>query len=101
KEPKGGGVTMSYALQTSVLSLAQLRRLRFPTADGQRDAQRDAAARTVLAALGLAAVALSRQSGCDLRSRCVLVPADDDSRLELVANASDVQALRLSADDAL
>ncbi len=69
-----GGFTISIAVQTTVLSLATLRRLRFPL-DGNADSdpQVDFAARTTLAALGLAAAALARSDG-DLRSRCQLFP---------------------------
>jgi len=68
-----GGVTLTRAVQTTVLSLPALRRLRFPL-DGTRNAATDEAARTALAALGLCAAALVREQGCDLRSRCLLVP---------------------------
>ena len=67
-----GGFTISRARQTTTLSLAVLRRLRFPlngAADSDRDV--DLAARTALAALGLAAGTLAR-SDVDLRSRCHL-----------------------------
>ncbi len=67
-----GGFTISRAVQTTTLSLAVLRRLRFPlngTADSNHDI--DIAARTALAALGLAAGALARVD-TDLRSRCQL-----------------------------
>lgn len=70
-----GGATMDYAEQTVVLSLSALRKLRFPV-DGKTTPERDAAARTVLAALALAAAALAAESGFDLRSRCLLWPAD-------------------------
>ena len=67
-----GGFTISRAVQTTTLSLAVLRRLRFPI-DGTSDSQSqvDLAARTVLAALGLAAGTLARED-VDLRSRCHL-----------------------------
>ncbi|WP_437876867.1 type I-G CRISPR-associated RAMP protein Csb1/Cas7g [Sorangium sp. So ce513] len=74
-----GGVTMSHAVQTTVLSLGALRRLRFQTAcSGERlpAEQRDAAetaARTALAALALAAIVYHRDQGYDLRSRSTLV----------------------------
>lgn len=67
-----GGVTLAKAVQTTVLSLPALRRLRFPL-DGKREPSVDQAARTALAALGLYAAALTREGGCDLRSRCQLV----------------------------
>jgi CRISPR-associated protein Csb1 len=67
------GVTIGYAEQTTTLSLACLRRLRFPV-NGAPSADTDAAARTVLAALGLAAATLAFESGMGLRSRCLLWP---------------------------
>lgn len=83
-----GGVTCAYLRQTTVLSLPAIRRLRFgETVDGQRlegEERRAAehAARTAVAALGLAAIALLREDGYDLRSRCALVP---EGPLELEA----------------
>ncbi len=72
-----GGVTIDHALQTTVISLPSLRRLRFPLKPGERsDAKVDAAAQTALAALALCAAALARESGCDLRSRCQLFPTE-------------------------
>ncbi len=75
-----GGVTMDYAIQTTVMSLPALRRLRFPKdVDGtsiprERRLDAERTARTVVAALGLAAVALQRDEGFDLRSRCAFTP---------------------------
>lgn len=70
-----GGFTIARAQQTTVISLPVLRRLRFPP-PGQLDStpERDAAARTLLAALGLLAATLAAEAGLDLRSRCLLVP---------------------------
>lgn len=83
-----GGVTFDSALQTVVLSLPALRRLRFVTAlDGKPLEKRgpaEDAARVALAALALAAVVHQRAQGYDLRSRCLLVP-DGPLTLELVA----------------
>lgn len=73
-QPLPGGVTIDYALQTTVLSLPALRRLRFPLADGAASSEVDQAARTALATLALAAIAYQRREGYDLRSRCLLVP---------------------------
>jgi len=83
-----GGVTIDYAEQTTVLSLACLRRLRFPP-EGQawepteEQRRRDEAARTVLAALALCAAELAAEAGMDLRSRCLLWP-DGPRRWELL-----------------
>ncbi|MEM8784045.1 MAG: type I-U CRISPR-associated RAMP protein Csb1/Cas7u [Planctomycetota bacterium] len=68
-----GSATIAYADHTAVLSLPQLRRLRFPI-DGKLDVEVDRAARTVLAALSLVGLTLSLERGCDLRSRCLLFP---------------------------
>lgn len=81
-DSEAGGVTMSHAVHTVVLSMAGLRRLRFqqrsdggliPAAD--RDAA-ETAARTALAALGLAGIIYQRRNGYDLRSRSLLVSSE-------------------------
>jgi CRISPR-associated protein Csb1 len=70
-----GSVTIRMARQTTVLSLPALRRLRFPL-PGEKTPrpETDLAAHVALAALGLCAAALSKEQGCDLRSRCQLHP---------------------------
>lgn len=78
-DKRSGGVTVAYAEQTTVLSLAALRRLRFPVgSDGAPlgAAQRPAEilARTAVAALGVAAIAYQLDLDYDLRSRCLLIP---------------------------
>lgn len=79
---EAGGVTMSHAVHTVVLSLAGLRRLRFqqrsdgtPIPAGERD-RAETAARTALAALALAGVIAQTRNGYDLRSRSLLVPSE-------------------------
>lgn len=79
---EAGGVTMSYAVHTVVLSLAGLRRLRFqqrsdgqPISSDNRD-KAETAARTALAALALAGVTYQRRNGYDLRSRSLLVASE-------------------------
>jgi len=67
------GVTIEYAEQITTLSLICLRRLCFPV-NGTPSPDTDVAARTVLAALGLAAATLAFESGMGLRSRCLLWP---------------------------
>ena len=99
---KPGGITMAYALHTWTLSLTQLRRLRFPVEGhaeeqatppkdpddrkGDPADQRNEAARTVLAALALYALALRQEEGYWLRSRCELAP-EGPFTLELVGGA--------------
>lgn len=76
--PLAGGVTIDRAEHCVVLSLAALRKLRFPLEGKPYDARdpeqhaRDDAARAVLAALGLLATELATRGGMDLRSRCLL-----------------------------
>ncbi len=67
-----GGFTISKAVQTTVLSLPALRRLRFPIGGGGLNAEADLAARAVLTAQALFAASLVREKGADLRSRCLL-----------------------------
>ena len=71
------GVTCAYGEHRTVLTLAGLRRLRFG------DAERDAAGRALLAALGLVALTEQDARGYTLRSRCDLV-CDGAAALELV-----------------
>jgi CRISPR-associated protein Csb1 len=75
REYLAGGVTISHAEQTIVLSLPALRRLRFPVG-GVTSNKIENAARTVLAALGLCAATLAAEAGYDLRSRCLLWPIE-------------------------
>jgi CRISPR-associated protein Csb1 len=85
---KPGGITMEYALHTWTLSLTQLRRLRFPVGGSTGKTQDcNAAARTVLAALALYALALQNERGYWLRSRCALIP-EGGIKLELLGSAS-------------
>ncbi len=101
KEDEPGGVTISQAVQTTVLSLPQLRRLRFADPETKKSSpERDDAGRTVLAALALYAVALQREDGYFLRSRCHLVPLDE-SRAEIIGTtAAGVKLFTLTAQAA-
>lgn len=74
-----GGVTISKAMQTTLISFAALRRLRFK--GHGRDAR--TAACTAVAALGVAAIAYQYEMDFDLRSRCLLLPSHPP-RLELL-----------------
>lgn len=78
-DAQAGGVTISRAIQTTVISFAALRRLRFK---GMSRAA-EAAARTSVAALGIAAVTYLHEMDYDLRSRCLLLPTHEP-RLELL-----------------
>lgn len=103
-----GGVTIDHALQTTVLSLPALRKLRFVTTsdgtplDPAKRPEIERAARTVLAALALVAVAEQRTRGYDLRSRSLLVPEDGQPMaFEVIpADGGDGQRYALSTDAA-
>ena len=98
-DAQAGGVTISKALQTTVISFAALRRLRFKGCD--RDTE--VAARTAIAALGVAAVAFQYENDFDLRSRCLLLPTHSPS-IELLSrdgSASEVVDLDRSTAAAI
>jgi CRISPR-associated protein Csb1 len=98
-----GGITFDRAVQTVVLSLPALRKLRFRTnLEGQPLSNRDtaeSAARVALAALGIAAIVHQRQHGYDLRSRCLLVP-DSPFALEVITADGSGEQYALTPDDA-
>ena len=96
-----GGFTISKARQTTTLSLAALRRLRFPLS-GAADSNYaiDLTARTTLAALGLAAGTLARVD-TDLRSRCQLFAVQEPVWELLDRPGASPQQFDLSPEDAL
>lgn len=67
---EAGGVTISKARQTTVISFAALRKLRFKGLSREAET----AARAAVAALGIAAIAYQYENDFDLRSRCLLLP---------------------------
>jgi CRISPR-associated protein Csb1 len=93
-----GGVTISKAVQTTLLSLAHLRKLSFPKPDGSRNG--DLAARTALAALALVAIAWQLREGYALRSRCDLVPVADPE-FEIVYTATRTARFTLDPQEAV
>jgi CRISPR-associated protein Csb1 len=105
-DSRNGGITAREIVATTVLSFIQLRRLRFPAdADGAafepgKRAEAEVAARTALAALGLAAAALAFEQGFDLRSRCVLV-ADGPVSFELVGRDNSATLFEEPSADAV
>ena len=89
-----GGVTATEIVQTSVISLTQLRHLRF----GEESVSNSA--RATLAAIGLVALTHQLDSGYALRSRCHLVPVEEPV-FELVGNRADeVRKVRIDANEA-
>lgn len=89
------GITCAYAEQTAVLTLAGLRRVRFGGA-----AERDTAARSLIAALGLVALLEQDVQGYALRSRCDLV-CEGAAPLERVAFDGTVKTVELTRDQAV
>jgi CRISPR-associated protein Csb1 len=92
-----GGVTFREAIQTTVLSFTQLRKLRFPNSNGTSPAERDVAGRSVIAALGLLAVTLLQDEGYQLRSRCHLVSAVTPHCELIGRTANDHQPLEIDS----
>lgn len=91
-----GGVTISKAVQTAVVSYGALAKLGFR---GYAPAQEDAA-RAILAALGIAALAYSIQEGYDLRSRCFLIPTETPHLQVLGRNGSILRTVDIDAQSA-
>lgn len=98
-----GGVTFDSALQTIVLSLPALRKLRLSTdltgSPIKDKLQAEQAARVALAALAIAGIANQRAQGYDLRSRCLLV-ADGPLVLELLMSDGTSESVSISVDEA-
>ena len=95
------GVTMDYALQTTTITLAGLRRLSFPDDKHHIDPERDLAAWTVLGALALCAVTEHDKNGYSLRSRCDLYPdKTDGGQFEIITNDGKITREDITHDDA-
>lgn len=92
------GVSVDHAQHSVVLSFAALRRLRFAGNAGA-SSPADIAARTALAALGLAAVTAQDRAGYFLRSRCDLVP-DGTTPFELVLADGRTEPVEIDFDGA-
>lgn len=90
------GVTCAYAMQTQVLTFAGLRRLRFG-----EDEQKNLAARTWLAALGIVAMIEGNRQGMALRSRCDLVCENGLAPLEIVAFDGSTREIEIEAERAI
>jgi CRISPR-associated protein Csb1 len=101
KENEPGGVTFEKAIQTTVLSLTQLRRLRFLDESGTSTEDRDTAGRAVIAALGLCAITLLWEDGFQLRSRCQLIPVDTPQFQVLGRTANDSAPFPLDSKAAI
>ena len=90
---ENGGVTFKQAVQTTVLSLVQIRNLSFG------GPERDLAGRSLIAALGLYAAESLRAEGYFFRSRCQLLPTVRS--IEIVGTSADeVEPFDLNLDNA-
>ena len=87
------GITCDYAEHTAVISFAGLRRLGF---GGE---SRDAAGRTLLAALGLVALCEQDARGYALRSRCDLV-CEGQAPMEIVQADGSAKAIAIDREGA-
>ncbi len=94
-----GGVTVASAEHTAVISLPQLRRLRFPI-KGKLDPKVDDAARIALAALALVGLTLAAEKGFDLRSRCLLFP-DAPANFEILETPGKPMSVQITSKDAI
>lgn len=91
---------ISGARQTSVLSCAGLRQIRFGTGHDAAAAARDQAGRAVLAALALYGLLAQNATGYRLRSRCELLPVAGARLQRIGRTLQDVDTLDLEADAA-
>jgi len=96
-----GGVEIRYATESTTLSLSGVRRLRFPVAGGKDSADRNAAAWTLIVAMGLVATTYDRDSLYFLRSGCELQPDGAEAGFEIVYGDGTVKALKFTRQDAL
>lgn len=96
------GVTMDYAIQTTTITLAGLRRLSFPDSGHAQSDERNAAAWTVLASLALCAITKQAASGYSLRSRCDLYCPDSKlNEFEIIQNDGQVRTEQITDADAV
>jgi len=98
-DDNAGGVTVSHAEQTVVISMPAFRRLRFPV-DGEYKPEYDEAARAVLVSLSIVAATLAAENGFDLRSRCLLWPTEKMRWESLLKPGEDPVVVEISAEQA-
>ena len=95
-----GGVAVTSIHRRAALSLAGLRRLRFPI-DGKGDADRDASGRAVLAALALLGdrLAFGAPADLSLRSGCDLVLMDE--QIDAIHRGGEEEEIEASAEQCI
>jgi hypothetical protein len=93
------GAVITEAVQTSVVSLAAVRRLRFERDDGSYDDQRDRCGQTAVAVLGLFGLLAQMESGYYLRSGCDLFPMHEP-KLEIIGRTlEEIEVHPINAND--
>ncbi len=95
------GITMDYALHTTVITLAGLRNLSFPDEEGKTDTNSNLVAWSTLASLALLAVSEQNKNGYSLRSRCDLTPEIPKMGFEIIHNDGTIETLESTHDDIL
>ena len=94
------GAVITEAVQTSLVSCAAVRRLRFEREDGSYDDKRDRTGQTAIVALGLFGLLAQMESGYYLRSGCDLFPIQEP-KVEIIRHTlEDIQGYQISAKDA-
>lgn len=97
-EELGGGVTISHAIHSAVISIPAIRKLHFPV-DGKENPEANNKGRSVIMALALSALSHSIEQGYDLRSRCLLVP-QGEPQYEFIDSKGNASAFSISAEKA-
>lgn len=92
------GTVITEAVQTSVVSCAAARRLRFEREDGSYDDERDSTGRTAVLTLGLYGLLAQMESGYYLRSGCDLFPTHQPE-LEIIGRTlEEITTHRITVD---
>lgn len=95
------GAVIVEAIQTSLISCAAVRRLRFEMQDGSYSDSRNLAGRTAIVALGLYGLLAQMDNGYYLRSGCDLIPIDEP-KLEIIGRTmNETETYPINADVAL
>jgi CRISPR-associated protein Csb1 len=95
------GAVITEAIQTSIVSLSAVRRLRFETGSGDFSDARDLAGQSAVVALGLFGLLAYMDTGYYLRSGCDLVPQSEPV-LEIIGRTlEDIDSIPIDAKAAL
>jgi len=95
------GAVITEAIQTSLVSCAAARRLRFEREDESYEDIRDRAGQTAVVALGLFGLIAQMDAGYYLRSGCDLIPVDEP-KLEIIGRTlKDIKVFPIDATKAL